>query len=189
MLSRTAFRAFGAGSRYAVTLFSTASETKVLEQVSQDVTFLKELYKESSDFRVLVSDPTINARNINSVFSDLATQAQFSPVTLKLINVLVENKRLSTLPSVLKEYEEHVRNLNRKETVRVVSAGALSEAEKQEVGIALKEYDSSVTYELTYDVDANILGGLQLYFPTAFMDLSLRSRLNKIRDEVATIAG
>lgn len=189
MLSRTAFRAFGAGSRYAVTLFKTASETKTLEQVSSDVTFLKQLYNDSSDFRVLVSDPTINARNLNGIFADLGTQAQFSNVTLKLVGVLIENKRLGELPSVLREYEDQVRNLNRKETVKVVSANTLTAAEKQEVAASLKEYDSSVTYELTYDVDANLLGGLQLYFPTAFMDLSLRSRLSKIRDEVAIIAG
>jgi F-type H+-transporting ATPase subunit delta len=188
MLSRTVRRAFGASARYSITLFRAAAEAKVLDQVSTDVTFLKQLYSDSTDFRVLVSDPTINARNLNSVFSDLSTQAQFSSVTLRLINVLVENKRLSELPSVLKEYEEHVRNLNRKETVKVVSASALTDTDRQDVANALKEYDGSVTYELSYEVDAALLGGVQLYFPTAFMDLSLRSRLNKIRDDVASIA-
>ena len=107
---------------------------------------------------------------------------------MKTLQLMNNNKRLNYLQEVTKTFEVHVKSLDKKETVRVVSAENLNDDEKGQVQSALQEMDKSKKYELTFDVDKSILGGLQLYFPAAFMELSLKSRIDKIRDEVSSIS-
>ena len=176
------------GERYAFTLLKVAEQEESLTKVAEDMKFVEELYGQSKDFKVLISDPTINKTEQKRLLHDLMERANFANTTRKMIDLLTENKRLSSLNNMAKRYKEYVQAMEKREVVKVVSATSLNDNEKKEVEAALRDYDHSKKYELSYDVDAAILGGVQLYFPTAFMDLSLRSRLEKIRDELAGLA-
>lgn len=183
------FRRFSLiGDRYSQTLFKSAADYGDLEKVGVDMKYILELHKSSPDFKVLLTDPTIAKAKISEIMDDLAAKANFSETTRRMIHLLLANKRLSAFPEIAKNYEQHLKEREKKETVRVVAATSLTDAEKLDVQKALEENDSSKKYELTFEIDTSILGGLQLYFPTAFMDLSLRSRLEKIKEEVGSIA-
>lgn len=176
------------GDRYAITLFKAAESAKQLNEVSVDMKYLSELYSASPDFKVLITDPTINKAKLLDILADLGKKAEFCQTTNRMLDLMANNKRLNYLGEVFKIYDMHMKTLEKKETVKVVSAEALSEGEKKEVQGALQELDKTKKYELTFTVEPSILGGLQLYFPTAFMELSLKSRYDKIRDEVSNIA-
>mmetsp|Transcript_4769 Transcript_4769/g.634 ORF Transcript_4769/g.634 Transcript_4769/m.634 type:complete len:117 (-) Transcript_4769:29-379(-) len=115
------------------------------------------------------------------------SKGDFTTTTKQLVNLMIDNKRLNNLEDLCKEYDNLLKQLDKREIVRVVSATELSGEQKREVEEALKSFDSSKKFEVTFDQDRGILGGLQLYFPTAFMDLSLKSRLDRIKDELSTI--
>ena len=42
-------------------------------------------------------------------------------------------------------------------------------------------------FTVEYDVDPEILGGLQIYFGDSFLDCSLGTRITRIRDEISRI--
>ena len=176
------------GERYALTLLKVAEEDQSLQQVAEDMKFVEQLYAESKDFKVLITDPTIKKSEQQKLLHEVMEEANFATASRRVIELLSENKRLNSLNDMAKRYKEYMLAKEKREVVKVVSATALNDQEKDEVEAALRDYDTSKKYELSYDVDASILGGVQLYFPTAFMDLSLRSRLEKIRDELAGIA-
>jgi ATP synthase F1 delta subunit len=159
-----------------------------VKEVSSDMSYIRELLAVSPDFKVLLTDPTINKGTLLEILEDLGKKAQFCETTNKVLALMTNNKRLNYLHEVAKTFEVHVKLLDKKETVKVVSAESLSDEEKAQVQKALQEMDKNKKYELTFAVDPSILGGLQLYFPAAFMELSLKSRLDKIRDEVSNIA-
>ena len=189
MISRFVRHFSNLSERYSTTLFKVASESKELEKVTQDMSFLKELYESSPDFKVLVANPSITRQQLTSIMGELIEKGGFAESTKRILDLLTSNKRLGFLPEVAKDFEELLKAQERKEVVKVVAAEELTQGEKKEVEAALKEFDKSKNYELTFAVDKDILGGLQLYFPTVFMDLSLRSRLDKIKDEVGSLAG
>jgi F-type H+-transporting ATPase subunit delta len=175
------------GDRYAITLFRAAQGANQLKEVSGDMKYILELYTASPDFKVLLTDPTIGRAKTIDILNDLGTKALFCETTSRVMKLMANNKRLNYLAEVAKTYEIHVKSLEKKETVRVVSADQLGDDEKKEVQKALQEMDKNKKYELTFSVDPSILGGLQLYFPSAFMELSLRSRFDKIKEEVSNI--
>jgi F-type H+-transporting ATPase subunit O len=92
-------------------------------------------------------------------------------LTIKFLEVLAENKRLIYI---------------KEEKITIISAETLSSSEEQEVLAALKANPQNEGKEFTLDftVDPAIKGGLQMYTETEFMDMSLSSRLDKLRNEV-----
>ena len=175
------------GERYGITLLNVAQATNQIKEVSGDVKYLSELYSTSHDFRVLMSDPTVHKGKLIEILNELGTKALFCDTTNKVLKMMADNKRLNYLAEVMKNFEAKVKALEKKETVKVISADSLTDEEKKEVIKALQEMDKTKKYELNFAVDPSILGGLQLYFPTAFMELSLKSRYDKIKEEVSTI--
>jgi ATP synthase F1 delta subunit len=175
------------GDRYAITLFTIAKEAKQVKEVSSDMKYILDLYEQSPDFKVLTTDPTISRPKVQSILHEIGVKAGFSDTTNRMLDLMGANKRLNYLREVAKSYELHAKSLERKESVKVVSAEDLTDEEKRQVQEALKEMDKSKKYDLNFSVDPSILGGLQLYFPTAFMELSLKSRFDKIKDEVSSI--
>lgn len=78
--------------------------------------------------------------------------------------------------------------MNKEEDIRIISAKDLSEAEKERVIQSIKKNKPDVRFKLTYEVDPAILGGLQIYAGTDFLDCSLRSRIEKLKTELGRIA-
>ncbi|CAG9324797.1 unnamed protein product [Blepharisma stoltei] len=183
------FRRFSLLSdRYAQTIFKAAGEHGEIEKVSEDMKFITELHNTSPEFKAILVDPTIKKTKVNEILEELGDKANFTDTTKKLIQLLLVSKRLFEIPDIAKSFENQLKEREKKETVKVVSATPLSDTEKLDVQKALQDHDKTKKYELSYDVDPSILGGLQLYYPTAFMDLSLRSRLAKIKEEVGNLA-
>lgn len=67
--------------------------------------------------------------------------------------------------------------LNKEEDIKIISAKDLSDSEKDQVIQSIKKNKPDVRFKITYETDATILGGLQVYAGTEFLDCSLRSRM------------
>jgi F-type H+-transporting ATPase subunit O len=78
--------------------------------------------------------------------------------------------------------------LNKEEDIKIISAKELTAAEKEQVVKSIKTQKPDVRFKLSYEIDATILGGLQIYAGTDFLDCSLRSRIEKLKSELAKIA-
>lgn len=102
------------------------------------------------------------------------------------MEVLAENKRLIYISGIAKRYQKLYQQFNKEEKITIISAETLDSAEQQEVLIALQSNPQNDGKEFTLDftVDPAIKGGLQMYTETEFMDMSLSSRLDKLRSEV-----
>lgn len=65
--------------------------------------------------------------------------------------------------------------------IRVISAVELAEPERLRVLEALKKNKPDTRFKVTYEVDAAILGGLQIFAGSDFLDCSLRSRIERLK--------
>ena len=110
------------------------------------------------------------------------TGADFNAVTIKFIEVLAENKRLMFIKEVTEKYQKLYQQFNKEEKITIISAHKLSTDEEQQVLTALKANPSNQGKEfvIEFQVDESILGGLQMYTESEFMDMSLSSRLDRL---------
>jgi len=110
-------------------LFSTASEQENLFAVYEDVTYLKALYKNSEAFNLFTKNAGVGAKEIKELTAALESVATFNPLTMKFLEVLAENKRLSFIGEICSRYEKLYQLLNKEEKITIISAVDLDSGE------------------------------------------------------------
>ena len=126
-------------------------------------------------------------REMNESLKDIG---KFDSLTMKFLEVLAENKRLFEIKLVCDKYAKLYKTLNKEEKITIISAEELSGEEKSEVLTALGANPMNAGKEFTidYTLDPAIKGGLQMYTETEFMDMSLVSRIEKLKSEITKLS-
>ncbi len=148
--------------------------------------YIINLYENLESFRIFADNSGMNASQIYSFAQELAKCGEFCNTTLKFCDLLGKNKRFMYINEIAKKYIRAYLLLTKEEKITIISAQELTETEKAEVKKALlsNPANEGKTFIIDYSVNSNIIGGLQMYTENKFMDLSLSSRLDKIKDEL-----
>jgi F0F1-type ATP synthase delta subunit len=85
-------------------LFTTASQESSLYNVYCDLKFLSELYQNSESFQLFTENAGMGIREVRLFNQSLQELGDFSPVTIRFIEVLAENKRLMFIKDVAEKY-------------------------------------------------------------------------------------
>jgi F-type H+-transporting ATPase subunit O len=144
------------------------------------------MYDNSESFKLFTQNAGVGAKEIRAFNEALSGLGDFHPLTIKFLEVLAENKRLIYISGIATRYQKLYQQFNKEEKITIISAVDLSSSEQDEVLQALKANPQNDGKEFTLDftVDSTIKGGLQMYTETEFMDMSLASRIEKLRGEV-----
>ncbi|CAI2380257.1 unnamed protein product [Moneuplotes crassus] len=172
--------------RYATVLFTCASKANSLHKIYEDMHTLSELYKNSEALRTLTQNSGLSVSEVSILNDALRDVGEIQDLTSRFIEVLAENKRLNNLAKVADKYQKLYQELNKEEKMTIYSARELSHDQKDQVLAALKENPDNADkhFIIDFEVDKTIRGGLVLYTETEYMDMSLTSRINRIRQEV-----
>ena len=152
--------------------------------------FIEELYKNSEVFMMFTRNQAIGNKECEALISSMKQMGAFQDITYKIIEVLIENRRFKFINEIASHYQKLYQTFNKEEKIIIISAKDLSVSERKEVEQALKENPQNQGKEfiIEYSVDAAILGGLQMYTESEFMDMSLQSRLDRLQTEVNRIS-
>ena len=172
--------------RYAQTLFIVASKASELHGVYQDMVYIKDVYTASESFRTFAGNAGLNSTQINLFVDDLAKCGSFSNSTVIFLDLLGKNKRFMYINEIAQKYIKSYNLLSKEEKIKIISAHELSASEKNQVREALQANpeNKDKQFIIDYEVNPEILGGLQMYSENKFMDLSLNSRVEKLKEEV-----
>lgn len=177
--------------RYATVLFTTASMEGKLFEVYEDMVYLAQLYQHSESFQLFTQNAGVGLKEtklFNNSLKEISGN-DISAVTIKFLEVLGENKRLMFIKEVAEKYVKLYQQFNKEEKITIISAYKLSADEEQQVLSALKAnpQNQGKEFQLEFKEDPAILGGLQMYTESEFMDMSLSSRLDRINQEVSKL--
>lgn len=175
--------------RYASSLFTAASQKKALHDVFQDMSTIKEIYDGSEAFRIFVGNESLKTNVQLGSLNKMLKSFKVNQLTQNLLETVVANKRLKYLGKVSSKYLELYRILSKEEKLTIISAAPLDDSEKQDLLEALQgsKITSSTKFEVTYEVNPEILGGLQIYTENEYIDLSAKSRINAVMDQLDKI--
>lgn len=172
--------------RYAQTLFMGASQAKELYHVYNDMLYLNQLYETSGAFKTFTDNSGLNVSQLNSFSETVKECADFSKTTMSFLDLVARNKRYMYINEIAKKYIRAYHMLSKEEKITIISAIELNSGEKEKIKEALlaNPENEGKTFIIDYTVNPSIIGGLQMYSENKFMDLSLTSRLDKLKDEV-----
>ena len=163
-----------AAVRYAKAALSFSLEQNKEIQVNDDMVFIANTIQESTDLQLVLSSPVLKSE-LKEVFS-----TKIGNVSSGLIDLLVDNKRLSILSDVAKKYTELFDKLKGIEVAKVTSAIPLTEALNSQVLAKVKEITGK---EATIEniVNPDIIGGFILRIGDVQYDASVANKLQGLK--------
>ncbi|CAL9706819.1 unnamed protein product [Knipowitschia caucasica] len=179
-LVRPPIQVYGVEGRYATALFSAASKQNKLDQVEQELGKVHTMIKDPQ-LSSIVMNPHVKRSLKQKTFNDALTKAKCSQITMNLINVLSENRRLTLTGEVITAFGKMM-SAHRGEVIcSVTTAQPLDEANLAELKVALKGFlKKGETIKLETKSDPAILGGMIVSIGDKYVDMSTKTKIQKL---------
>jgi F-type H+-transporting ATPase subunit delta len=167
---------------YARSLFQVAQEQDKLDVIREELGQVAEALEENRELRLFFFSPYFSTEEKRDGLRRTIEGAD--PVTMNVLDVMVENHRLPLVPRVQREYERLWREANDLLPVTVTSAAPLDDAVVERIGEEIGR-QTGRTVELTRAVDPSIIGGFVVRVGNSILDSSIKNRLEHLRKEIA----
>jgi F-type H+-transporting ATPase subunit delta len=167
----------GPGGRYAVALFSLAKDRGVTDLWAAQIQKLGSVAGEAGAIRVLTS-PGLSIQQKKQAIETVA--GPLAPEVSRLVELLLERKRIDQLPSLAEAFAQLVREDKGIELAEVTTAITLTDADRQNIVRWLTSYLGR-SVEVRYKVDPEIIGGVVARVGDQLIDGSVRGRLEALR--------
>jgi F-type H+-transporting ATPase subunit delta len=168
---------------YARALFQAAQEAGRVDGVADDLAALATAMDEVPELRAFLRSPQIEPTGKAAVLDQLAADAD--ELVRNFVRLVAEKGRAGEIPEISAELEALVARAQNRLAVELTTAHELSDDEATSIVQAI-EKASGRTVEATRTVDPGLIGGIVLQVGSHRADGSVRGRLERLRQELAT---
>ena len=167
-----------AALRYAKATLNLAKEKGLAKEINNDMLLIDKTIEENHDLLNMLKSPIIKSAVKKSILTKLF-EGKVNVISLGLIRLLIENKRLPLLPLVAVEYTVIYDFLKGVEMAHVTSAVPLNKDLENRILKKVREM-SGKDISLKNIIDPSIIGGFILRVGDKQYDSSISSRLNQL---------
>lgn len=170
---------------YADALFEVAKEKDELDSIHEQLAQFADAMNESNDMRVFFFSPYFHSADKREAIRGAVSGADEELVNF--LELLVEKHRMPAIFRIRARYDELWAEAKKRLEVTLTSAVELDPKVVDQVSREV-ERQTEREIDVETEVDPEILGGIVLKVGNMVLDASLRSKLEKLRKEVATAA-
>ena len=170
------------GQVYARSLFEVAQEQDKLDVVRDQIGEFADALDRSRELQTFFFSPYFSTEEKKQGL-DKAVEGE-DDVVRNFLAVLIENHRMPALFRIRRELDAMWREVNKLLPVQVTSAVELDEAVTRQIGEEIGR-QTGRKVEMTTNVDPDVLGGIVLRVGNSILDASIRTRLDRLRKQVA----
>jgi F-type H+-transporting ATPase subunit delta len=170
---------------YADALFEAAENRDKLERIHEQLGEFADAVAGERDLQVFLFSPYFSSAEKRDGIARAVSGAE--PELVNFLELLAEKHRMPAIFRIRKRFDDLWAEANRRLEVTLTSAVALDPGVVERVGAEV-ERQTDRTIDLTSEIDEDILGGLVLRVGNMVLDASLRSKLERLRKEVAAAA-
>ncbi|RVQ65490.1 F0F1 ATP synthase subunit delta [Croceicoccus ponticola] len=165
--------------RYASALFDLAVEQNQVTAVEGDLDRLRQAILASDDLAALLRDPAVSRAAAGSAVAALAKHLGLAELTAKFLGALTQNRRLGSLPDMIRAFHAIAAAQRGEVAADVTSAHALTDMQLAALTAKLTARQGR-DVKVRTSVDPEILGGLIVKIGSQQIDGSIRTRLNSL---------
>ena len=170
-----------AAIRYAKAVLNLSIELKKADTINNDMQLIASTIEENKELQLLLESPIIKTEAKKAALVALFDK-KIDTTSLKLINLLVENKRLPLLSDVAQQYTHLYNQHKGSQVAEVTTAIALTGDLEEKVLEKVKEITGKKV-RLEKIVDPSIIGGFILKVGDKQFDASILGKMNNLRRE------
>ncbi len=171
---------------YGDALLQTALEKDCLDTLYEEVRTLAEVFADHKDLIQLLNHPQVvkeeKLKIVENVFA-----GRVSAEMLGFLTTVVEKGRQSDIPAIFRYFIEQVKELKRIGVAHVTTAVELSGAQKKQVEERLLATTTYRSFEMDYQVDPSLIGGMVIRIGDRVVDSSIKSRLYDLRKQLLEV--
>ena len=166
-------------NRYAEALMTTAEELHILKNVSDDLTVIQRVTKESHEFQLFLKSPVIKKEKKLEVFK-AAFGPSVQPLTLQFLSLLIEKEREDALPSVIDAF---FRLQDEMLGIIHVSVTTAAELSQQQTALLKQRFEAYSKKKVFIDIslDKQLIGGFIARMGDTVFDGSVKQQLKLLR--------
>jgi F-type H+-transporting ATPase subunit delta len=170
---------------YADALFEVASESGKLDEVHEQLGQLVDAMNEHRDLQLFFFSPYFTSEEKRGGISKAITGAE--PALVNFLELLADKHRMPAIFTIRRIFDELWADARKRLEVTVTSAVELDDALLGQIRGEIEERTGR-EIDLEAVVDDDVLGGLVLRVGNMIFDASVRSKLERVRREVAQAA-
>ena len=167
--------------RYAKAILNLAKDHSSEAEVNDNMKVIVATINESKELETMLASPVIKASDKKNVLDALFAK-NTNNVVAGLFNLLAENKRLSMLHSIAKQYTIIYDYFKNTQVAKVTTAVALTPEMETKVHAKIEELTGNKS-SLENVINPDILGGFILRVGDVQYDASISNHLNELRRE------
>ena len=168
-----------AAIRYAKAILSFALEQNKEVEVNDDMLLIASTINENEDLQMLLNSPVIKSDLKKSTLKEVFS-SKISSLSVGLIDLLIDNKRLSIISEVAKKYTVLYDKLKGIEVAKVTTAVPLTKELNEQVLKKVKEITGKEA-TIENNVNPDIIGGFILRIGDVQYDASISNKLQVLR--------
>ena len=169
--------------RYAKALLDYSIEKHEEDNFFQEISSLVEVVLENPDLRALLHSPIVRMEIKHKVLQEVFSQR--SAILNLFIEILVENKRVSDLYDIAREYVIQYNRYKEKTTVYLTTAVELPERLKEQFVQTAIALSGRKNITLESKVEPQLIGGFILRIDDLQYNASIAHKLYGIREQLS----
>lgn len=170
---------------YAKALFETAKETgQSVETVENELNAFSSAVEQGRDVRIALQGPVTTAKEKMQAVEAVAQKMGLGELTRRFLLLLAKKERLALLSGICLALSEVRLAAGGGVSGKLVSAEPMSAADKDSLAAAFsKKLGKKVDFR--FEEDPTLLAGVKVTVSGVTYDGTLRSQLQRLRDQVA----
>lgn len=164
---------------YGEALFDLGVEEDKLDVLSSQVELLGRLLEDNPELLALLNHPQISKEEKLQVIARCFDGTLDDALT-GFLTVIVNAGRQQYIPGILKDFQNAVRAYKHIGTAYVTTAAPLTPKQRQAVEQRLLEITDNLSYDMHFDVDASLIGGMIIRIGDKVVDSSIRTKLETL---------
>ena len=168
---------------YARALFDAAKDRDRLARVREDLADFVAMVDEVPELRALLRDPVLDPKGKADALDSIL--GGIDELVRNFLLLLAEKNRTAQIEEIAREFDRLVAAEERRLKVDLTTAFELSDKEAKSI-VGQIEKASGRQVDATRSVDPDLIGGLILQAGSMRVDASVRGRLNRLRQDLAT---
>jgi F-type H+-transporting ATPase subunit delta len=170
---------------YAEALFGVAKDRGKLDQIHEQLGQFADALHENRELALFFFSPYFSSAEKRQGIAKAVSGAE--PELVNFLELLAEKHRMPVIFRIRRNFDKLLAEERKLLDVTVKSAVDLDPQIVEQIGAEI-EKQTGREVELRSEVDEDILGGLVLQVGNMVLDASIRSRLDRLRKEVAAAA-
>ena len=167
--------------RYAQGLLDFTQESGSTAAVFSEMKDIVKLMKESKELNSFFATPFIDSKKKMAAAGEIFRS--FSPTSKNIVNLVIRQGRETHLKDIAQEFINKVEDMQGIQRLTLTSAAPLSQQNVEQIIRSSNLVDVNKGFDLTTNIDQDLIGGYILRVGDQQVDASMRTKLNRLKKD------